>query len=137
MSNQLPDTPWSAPANPASPASPGDVSGVDAAVVNGLADKLDARATALKGVAQSGTEIATQGKTAIENAALGYPIGSKITAALAQAGTAIDSAIGRIATQASGDATVLRGVVSGRKTIEKDTKKALENTAQPEGTTYI
>jgi hypothetical protein len=137
MSNQLPDTPWNAPANPASPASPGDVSGVDAAVVNGLADKLDARATALKGVGASGTEIATQGKTAIETAAQGYPIGSQITAALAKCGTALDAAIGRISAQASGDATTLRGVVSGRKTIEKDTKKALENTTAPSGTTYV
>lgn len=132
MTTGIPDTPWGTAAPEG-----GDVSGVDAAAVTALADKLDARATALKGVAQSGTEISTQGKTAIETAAQGYDIGSKITAALGKCGTAIDAAIGRISAQASGDATMLRSVVTGRQGIEKETKKAMEDASAPEGTTYI
>lgn len=142
MSNQIP-TDFGVPASPESPKSPatpaspksGDVSGVNATAVNALADKVDARATALRGVAGECTDLATQAKTDITAAAQGYPIGEKIITALEGLGTKFNTKIGALATGMESDAKTLRGVVSGRKTIEKDTKKAMENAG--EGLTYV
>ena len=126
MSNQIPDTPWGKPASPSSP-QPG-ISRVNSGPANALADKLDARSTALTNAAGTGAEIAAQGKTDITTAADGYPIGSKLTAALTQAGTALDSGIGRLAAMAKDDAKVVRTHVSDRQGIETDTETEMEET---------
>lgn len=139
MSNQIP-TDFGVPASPESPVSPatpnaGDVSGVNASAVNALADKLTSRATALRGCAGECTDLATQAKTDITEAAQGYDIGGKIITALEGLGTKFNTKIGALATGMESDAKTLRGVVSGRKTIEKDTKQAMENAG--EGLTYV
>ena len=141
MSNQIP-TDFGVPASPELPTSPttpkgSDTSGVNATAVNALADKVAARATALRGCAGECTDLATQAKTDIEAAAQGYDIGGKIITALEGLGTKFSTKIGALATGMESDATTLRGVVSGRQGIEKDTKKAMENAGeglQPGGT---
>lgn len=131
MSNQIPNS-WDAPASP----QPG-ISKISSGTATALADALDARSTALEGVAGTGAEIAAQAKTDITTAALGYDIGGDLVTAINKAGTAIDSALGRLAKTAKSDAQTVRSHVSGRQGTEKDTEKKLDDAAQPEGTTYV
>ena len=131
MSNQIPNS-WDAPASP----QPG-ISKISSGTATALADALDARSTALDGVASEGSATATQGKTDITTAAQGYNIGGDLISAIEKAGTAIDAAIGRLAKTAKSDAQTVRTHVSGRKDTEKDTEKKLDDAEQPEGTTYI
>lgn len=134
MATGIPDS-WDTPASPSAP-KPG-ISRVNSGPANALADALDARSTALEGVAGTGAEIAAQAKTDITTAALGYDIGGDLVTAINKAGTAIDSALGRLAKTATADAKTIRSHVSGRQGTEKDTEKALDDASAPEGTTYV
>lgn len=126
MATGIPDS-WDTPASPSAP-KPG-ISRINSGPANALADKLDARAEALTNCVGEGAEIAAQAKTDITTAALGYDIGGDLVTAINKAGTAIDSALGRLAKTAKSDAQTVRSHVSGRQGTEKDTEKKLDDAA--------
>jgi len=132
MSNQIP-TSWDTPVSP----NAGDKSGVDSTAVNALAGKLDDRATALRGVAGQGSGIATAARKKATESCRGALPGdcTALFAKLDEVGTALKTAVDKLATSAETDATSLRTVVTVREHIEDDTKKKLEDAT--EGLTYV